>query len=129
MRGNSFRQEARKARQRGAKISLLLLSLFVSFQVCITVFGHAHQINGALLVHSHPFTKAQHNHSEGQILTLAQLSSFVGLEPVFTTLMTQFFSCATEIRDFFHSDFRPSCTLIIRSLRAPPVCPLYTILL
>ena len=122
MRGNSFRQEARKARQRGAKISLLLLSLFVSFQVCITVFGHAHQINGALLVHSHPFTKAQHNHSEGQILTLAQLSSFVGLEPVVNLLVSQFFGCVTEIRQVFHSDFHPSCTLALRSLRAPPVC-------
>jgi hypothetical protein len=122
MRGNSFRQEARQARQRGAKISLLLLSLFVSFQVCITVFGHAHQINGALLVHSHPFTKAQHNHSEGQILTLAQLSSFVGLEPVINLLVSQFFGCVTEIRQVFHSDFHPSCTLVLRSLRAPPVC-------
>ena len=122
MRGNSFRQEARQARQRGAKISLLLLSLFVSFQVCITVFGHAHQINGALLVHSHPFTKAQHNHSEGQILTLAQLSSFVGLEPVINVLVSQFFGCVTEIRQVFHSDFHPSCTLVLRSLRAPPVC-------
>jgi hypothetical protein len=122
MRGNSFRQEARKARQRGAKISLLLLSLFVSFQVCITVFGHAHQINGALLVHSHPFTKAQHNHSEGQILTLAQLSSFVGLEPVVNLLVSQSFGCVTEIRQVFHSDFHPSCTLVLRSLRAPPVC-------
>ena len=122
MRGNSFRQEARQARQRGAKISLLLLSLFVSFQVCITVFGHAHQINGALLVHSHPFTKAQHNHSEGQILTLAQLSSFVGLEPVINLLMIQLFGCVTEIRQVFHSDFHPSCTLVLRSLRAPPVC-------
>ena len=122
MRGNSFRQEARQARQRGAKISLLLLSLFVSFQVCITVFGHAHQINGALLVHSHPFTKAQHNHSEGQILTLAQLSSFVGLEPVINVLVSQLFGCVTEIRQVFHSDFHPSCTLVLRSLRAPPVC-------
>ena len=122
MRGNSFRQEARKARQRGAKISLLLLSLFVSFQVCITVFGHAHQINGALLVHSHPFTKAQHNHSEGQILTLAQLSSFVGLEPVINVLVSQLFGCVTAIRQVFHSDFHPSCTLVLRSLRAPPVC-------
>ena len=122
MRGNSFRQEARQARQRGAKISLLLLSLFVSFQVCITVFGHAHQINGALLIHSHPFTKAQHNHSEGQILTLAQLSSFVGLEPVVNVLVSQLFGCVTEIRQVFHSDFHPSCTLVLRSLRAPPVC-------
>jgi hypothetical protein len=122
MRGNSFRQEARQARQRGAKISLLLLSLFVSFQVCITVFGHAHQINGALLVHSHPFTKAQHNHSEGQILTLAQLSSFVGLEPVVNVLVSQLFGCVAEIRQVFHSDFHPSCTLVLRSLRAPPVC-------
>lgn len=122
MRGNSFRQEARQARQRGAKVSLLLLSLFVSFQVCITVFGHAHQINGALLVHSHPFTKAQHNHSEGQILTLAQLSSFVGLEQVVNVLISQIFGCVVEIRQVFHSDFHPSCTLVLRSLRAPPVC-------
>lgn len=122
MRGNSFRQEARQARQRGAKVSLLLLSLFVSFQVCITVFGHAHQINGALLVHSHPFTKAQHNHSEGQILTLAQLSSFVGLEQVVNVLISQLFGCVAEIRQVFHLDFHPSCTLVLRSLRAPPVC-------
>lgn len=43
------------------------------------MFAHVHVVNGVMLVHSHP-SKSQHTHTEGQILTLAQISTFVGLE-------------------------------------------------
>ena len=67
-------------------IPLMLLILFVTYQVNITMFAHMHYVNGVMIVHSHPSTDNEHTHTEGQILTLAQMSEWVGTEPVFVTL-------------------------------------------
>ena len=67
-------------------IPLFLLTLFVSYQVSITMFAHVHYINGVMIAHSHPSTDNQHTHSEGQILTLAQVSEWATVEPDFVTL-------------------------------------------
>ena len=67
-------------------IPLMLLILFVTYQVSITMFAHMHYVNGVMIVHSHPSTDNEHTHTEGQILTLAQMSEWVGTEPVFVTL-------------------------------------------
>lgn len=62
-------------------IPLCMLALFVAYQASITLFAHVHYVNGVMLVHSHPSSDNQHTHTEGQIFTLAQMSSFVGVEP------------------------------------------------
>lgn len=62
-------------------IPLLLLTLFVSYQLGITMFSHVHYVNGVMIVHSHP-SSDNHNHTEGQILTLTQVSHYVGTQPV-----------------------------------------------
>ena len=64
-------------------MSLYLLGLFISFQAGITLFSHTHYVNGVMLVHSHP-SSDNHTHTEGQILTLAQVSHFTGTEPLLT---------------------------------------------
>ncbi len=66
-------------------IPMFLLALFVAFQVGITMFSHVHYINGVMLVHSHP-SSDNHTHTEGQVLTLAQVSNFVGTAPAVAEL-------------------------------------------
>lgn len=72
-------EKMKKSRQ--IYIPLLLLTLFVAYQLGITMFSHVHYINGVMIVHSHP-SSDNHNHTEGQILTLAQVSDYVGTQPV-----------------------------------------------
>ena len=67
-------------------IPLMLLILFVTYQVSITMFAHMHYVNGVMIVHSHPSADSEHTHTEAQILTLAQMSEWAGTEPVFVTL-------------------------------------------
>lgn len=63
-------------------MAAFLLALFVSYQCCIHFFGHAHIVNGAMIVHSHPFSTQTHTHTDGQIVTLANLMEFSGTEPL-----------------------------------------------
>lgn len=57
-------------------IALFMLALFVSYKAGITMFTHAHFINGVMIVHSHPFSSdSNHKHSDGQLLVLAQMQT------------------------------------------------------
>lgn len=60
---------------------LLLLSLFLTYQVSITMFAHVHIVNGVMIVHSHPSSTKHHTHTGGQIITIAQIGSYHVLEP------------------------------------------------
>ena len=101
--------------------SLLLLTLFVAYQVNITMFAHVHYVNGVMLVHSHPSADSQHTHTESQILTLAHVSHWSGLEAMSATVSEVVFS-VSPIR----SCARPDASLCgsqtqVITLRAPPV--------
>lgn len=103
-------------------IPLMLLTLFVTYQVSITMFAHMHYVNGVMIVHSHPSADSEHTHTEAQILTLAQMSEWAGTEPVFVTLsevsLSVFDSLECEREAKSLSDFY----LHSISLRAPPFC-------
>lgn len=64
----------------------MLLALFATFQVGITMFSHVHYVNGVMIVHSHPSKDKHHTHTEGQIVSIAQAASFHTTEPVLTEL-------------------------------------------
>ena len=103
-------------------IPLFLLTLFVSYQVSITMFAHVHYINGVMIVHSHPSTDNQHTHSEGQILTLAQVSEWATVEPDFVTLneinLSVFYTLECNRMACYLQDKYADCI----ALRAPPCC-------
>ena len=103
-------------------IPLFLLTLFVAYQVSITMFSHVHYVNGVMMVHSHPSTNNEHTHTEGQILALAHVSHWAGMELVCTFLCEVSLSVFDTLeckRDFrFFSDKHEHCI----SLRAPPFC-------
>ena len=101
-------------------VPLFLLTLFVSYQVSITMFSHIHYVNGVMIVHSHPSADSEHTHTQSQILTLAQVSEWAGTEPVFVTLA----EVSLSVFDTFECE-RKSRTLSdiysqYISLRAPP---------
>ena len=50
------------------------------------MFAHVHYINGVTIVHSHPSADNDHTHTDGQLLTLAHVSEWTGVEPTFVTL-------------------------------------------
>ena len=101
-------------------IPLFLLTLFLAFQVGITMFAHVHYVNGVMMVHSHPSADNEHTHSEGQILTLAKISDWGSTEPVFVTLsevhLSVFATLECERKSQALRDLYAHCI----SLRAPP---------
>lgn len=50
--------------------------LFVSYWAAITLFVHPHVVNGVTIVHSHPFAKDKHTHSEAQFQLIDLLNTF-----------------------------------------------------
>lgn len=101
-------------------IPIMLLTLFVAYQASITMFAHVHYINGVTIVHSHPSADNDHTHTDGQLLTLAHVSEWTGVEPSFVTLsevsLSVFDSIECERKSKALSDLYSHCI----SLRAPP---------
>lgn len=62
-----------KRRWQNILAGVVMVMVFITYWCNITLFCHQHVINGIALVHSHPY-KAQHQHSESQILTIHFLS-------------------------------------------------------
>ena len=101
-------------------IPIMLLTLFVAYQASITMFAHVHYINGVTIVHSHPSADNEHTHTDGQLLTLAYVSEWTGVEPVFVTLsevsLSVFDTIECERKSKTLMDLYSHCI----SLRAPP---------
>ncbi len=63
-------------------ISRLVLILFLAYLAGISLFVHAHLIDGVVIVHSHPFASssdqpADNPHTQNQLLTIASLSHYL----------------------------------------------------
>ena len=108
------------SRNRYIFIPLMLLILFVAYQASITMFAHMHYVNVVMIVHSHPSADNDHTHTDGQLLTLAHVSEWTGVEPSFVTLsevsLSVFDSIECERKSKALSDLYSHCI----SLRAPP---------
>ncbi len=64
------------------KTGLFLLLLFSLYWCSITLFTHSHVLNGAIIVHSHPF-KGQHSHTTAQFETIFFLSLILTTGEIF----------------------------------------------
>ena len=107
-------------RSRYLHIPLFLLTLFLAFQVSITMFSHIHYINGVMVVHSHPSTDSQHTHTEGQVLTMAHISSFDGIEPVSNIIADSLLPLLYTLVSSVGGEDLSSLICQCISLRAPP---------
>lgn len=100
-------------------ISLLLLTLFTTYVVSITMFAHIHYVNGVMVSHSHPY-KGSHSHSGSNILIIAHFASFHSLEAEAHQYITP------ERPLLYAVDKQESTSMIagehfnVLSLRAPP---------
>ena len=101
-------------------LPLFLLTLFLAYQVSITMFSHVHYINGVMIVHSHPSADNQHTHTEGQILTMAQIASFDGVEPVSNVIADSLLPLLYTLISGEDGGNLFSHSLPCISLRAPP---------
>lgn len=57
-------------------LPVALLAIFLSYYAGISLFAHTHIVNGAVIVHSHPFAKSSHDHSDAQVLAFNQVGHF-----------------------------------------------------
>lgn len=101
-------------------IPYMLLALLLAYQASITLFAHAHYVDGVMTVHSHPFTDSEHTHTESQMLAIAQVSRWTTTEPTIVTLtdvMSPVFNTPEcEYKSCAFWDIDSHCT----PLRAPP---------
>lgn len=107
-------------------VAICLLALFVAYQMSITMFSHVHYVNGVMIVHSHPSDDSQHEHTETQVITLAQAASFIGLEPAQTWIEQIVLPELNIIETDRDIDFVSSFHSSQSHLRAPPAV-FYTI--
>lgn len=71
--------------------------LFISYIGCISLFTHAHVVNGVTIVHSHPYkTDAHHGHTATEFQLIHVLSHLTTAEPSVGMLLSAVlfaFSC------------------------------------
>ena len=101
------------------------LLLFIGFLGSITLFNHAHIVNGVTIVHSHPFKsdsngKPLHSHSENGFITIHFLSVIL-ISSILCYLSVQpFRHVSHKIINIITKRFVEQTFLRSYSLRAPP---------
>lgn len=100
--------------------SLLLLTLFATYQVSITMFTHVHYVNGVMIMHSHP-NQGKHSHTKTEVVVIDRLASFHTLEAEVSVFVEPLrpLLCYLEV-PVAVSD-ADSTHLQVLSLRAPPI--------
>ncbi len=59
-------------------INIILLAIFGGYWISITMCGHVHEVNGATIVHSHPFSSDDgHQHANSTIITISTITNFI----------------------------------------------------
>lgn len=117
-----FFKKSKMLRGKFRFVSALLMTLFIAYQVSIIMFSHAHFVNGVMLVHSHPSSDNDHTHTEGQILTLAQVSSFLGTSPSSLTVEAVRLPVLCRLKGPEVSGCLSDACVYCVYLRAPPCC-------
>jgi hypothetical protein len=108
----------------------LLLFLFLGYYSSITLFYHAHLINGEVLVHSHPFKSdpnnntpfQSHSHSSAAYNLINQLNEINWDSPLEMPNIPEPTPFYSEIEYNYTSDFSYFIYFSSTQLRAPPVC-------
>ena len=105
--------------------ALLLLLLFAWHWSNITLFPHAHVIDGYVYVHSHPFSGSAHNPTHSHSSQQLQLISYLSLlQMTVATLVALVLGLAGRTFVFRapHLTLRQGTPIRIHGLRAPPLC-------
>ncbi len=103
-------------------VSLGLLILYLVFQASTSVFPHTHIVEGKKMVHSHPYSSANHNHTEDQVTAIELLSGSQTLNVCVPFIQK------VELPVLYDLEFSESPSVLHEafahcvSLRAPPFC-------
>lgn len=106
-------------------IGALLITFFLGYVACVSLFPHTHIVEGRSITHSHPYSGGAenpgHTHTTAQFQAIHFLSLFVAL--CFAAMLlaclwrgvTEFVYAASESGNYssFHLNY---------SLRGPPAC-------
>lgn len=103
--------------------ALLLLTLFLTYEVGVTMFTHIHYVSGIMVVHSHPFAHKSHSHTTKAFAFITHLGTFHSGEVKIT-------ECDLSVeRPYLWTLTPEESTQLVFSydienvnLRAPPVC-------
>lgn len=104
----------------------LLLILFAGYWSCVTLFPHAHRVDGFVIVHSHPFSGAANgtapqNHTPQQFQLIAHLSLLVMVAAVALSFVARLLGVRYVFRMMRPVGcLRPAIRTCL--LWAPPVC-------
>lgn len=108
----------RRVREYSAVILLLIFSCYYSG---ISMFSHAHVVNGTSVVHSHLGGGSDHNHSDSQYAVIDILSHFQSECAVdLSTVGTPFFQLS-ESCVVYEAPFVLNGVRAVLGLRGPPV--------
>ena len=99
-----------------------MLMLFLSYQAGTTLFTHAHDIDGRVITHSHPYNSQAHSHSDAQIFALGHVSSFTGEEAKGADAEFVVYESVAIIGHVADAAFSLFVELGEHGFRAPPVC-------
>lgn len=108
--------------ERRTSLPLLLLALFLSYNAGISLFAHTHVVNGAPIVHSHPFAKSTHSHSNAQVIAFNYVGHFQSVAADLVKTVSAEWHELYEMkccRDNYH---HLSVHISGLNLRAPPCC-------
>lgn len=98
-------------------IKWALVVLFASYVGGITLFTHTHIIDKVTYVHSHPFHKGEHSHSDGQLMLLHQFFH----TSISSSVIPEFdFSDKSDVRAITYPRFHGS-EHFLKSVNNPPL--------
>jgi len=105
--------------------AVLLLVLFAWYWSSVTLFPHAHNIDGHIYVHSHPFSGTSnnpgHSHTPQQFQLIAHLSLLVMMVATLVAFALRLLGVSFIFKTQKPA-VRQDAPIRIYRLRAPPVC-------
>ena len=103
-------------------IALLLSFVFLQYFASTTFFVHAHKLATRTLVHSHPFPDKANHHTENQVLCLDLLSQATCVATPQITAPDVTMDIVRRVGGWWNVAEGQAPDVIVRQLRAPPVC-------
>ncbi len=103
-------------------LPVAFLAIFLSYYAGISLFAHIHIVNGAVIVHSHPFAKTSHDHSDAQVLAFNQAGHFHSVKPDVSWFVFDGCHLLRELQLCYDESCHVPVHVSGIGLRAPPYC-------
>ena len=100
--------------------AVLLLLLFSCYYCGISMFSHAHIMNGSSIVHSHFGGATEHEHDDSQYAVIDILSQFQSEYASYSCSIDCPFLLSSEICTVYHAPGYLNAGVSVHELRGPP---------